>query len=107
MAGVARFRPSGLAPLLLRADKSITFVAIDASAPQALLVHRLRFDVRARLLPPGAIEFLDALAEGKTIARAFAQTTQACPQAEPAALFSLLLQEGLVTELLELSPENP
>jgi len=81
--------------------------AIKASTAQDLLVHRPRYEVHARVLPLGAIAFLDMLAVGQSFAAAFAEATRAQPQAEPAALFSLLLQEGLVTELFHLDTDTP
>ena len=80
---------------------------VDADAAQQLLVHRPRFDVRVCLLPPGGIALLDALASGASFALAFAQASRSVAEAEPAALFSLLLQEGLVVELLALTTGNP
>ena len=76
---------------------------IDAHAAQEVLVHRPRFDVRMRALPAGGVAFLEALASGLSFARAFA----VAPLAEPAALFSLLLQEGLVTEFIDIPLELP
>lgn len=78
---------------------------IDAASPQEVLVHRPQFEVGVQRLPAGAVVFLDALACGASFASAFAQTARAQPQAEPAALFSLLLQQGLVIELLDIPPE--
>ena len=80
---------------------------IDAASAQDVLVHRPRFEVGLQRLPAGGIAFLDALAAGASFARAFAAATRMQPAAEPAALFSLLLQQGLVTELTELEPELP
>jgi hypothetical protein len=53
-------------------------------------------------LPAGALAFLDALGAGASFARAFAQAARVHPHAEPAALFTLLLQQGLVIELLDI-----
>jgi hypothetical protein len=78
---------------------------IDADSPQDVLVHRPRFEVGVHRLPAGAVAFLDALASGASFARAFAQVARAHPQAEPAALFTLLLQQGLVIELLDIPPD--
>ena len=78
---------------------------IDACRAQDLLVHRPSVQVRMRALPEGAVAFLDSLAAGASFATAFAAAA-ANPLAEPAALFSLLLQEGLVSELLDLRKEN-
>lgn len=79
--------------------------AIDPERRQDLLVHRPEFVVRMRALPAGAVAFLDALAGGCSLAIAFAEAGAADPATEPAALFSLLLQEGLVAELLETPKE--
>jgi hypothetical protein len=80
---------------------SVDLRAIDAAAPQEVLVHRPQFEVGVHHLPIGAVAFLDALASGASFASAFAQAARAQPQTEPAALFSLLLQQGLVVEFLE------
>jgi hypothetical protein len=80
---------------------------IDAAQPQELLVHRPRFEVHMQRLPAGGIAFLEALASGASFARAFGEALRAQPRAEPAALFSLLLQQGLVTELTQTPPESP
>jgi len=78
---------------------------IDADAPQDLLVHRPRFDVRMRVLPAGALYLLAALAAGESLAAALVEAAHREPLAEPAALFSLLLHEGLVIQLIPLTPE--
>lgn len=78
---------------------------IDPDQRQDLLVHRPEYVVRMRAVPTGAIRFLDALSGGCSLATAFARTSAAESAAEPAALFSLLLQEGLVTQLFE-TPEE-
>jgi hypothetical protein len=80
---------------------------LDAAQPQELLVHRPRFEVAMRPLPAGGIAFLDALATGASFARAFAEAARARPLAEPAPLFSLLLQQGLVIALTDNPPELP
>jgi hypothetical protein len=75
---------------------------IDADPPQDVLVHRVQFEVGVHRLPAGALAFLDALGAGASFARAFAQAARVHPHAEPAALFTLLLQQGLVIELLDI-----
>jgi hypothetical protein len=80
---------------------------IEANSAQEVLVHRPRFEVNQRPLPAGAVAFLDALASGVSFARAFAEASRQQPKAEPAALFSLLLQEGLVTHFIDLPPDLP
>jgi len=77
---------------------------IDTGRAQRVLVHRPEFAVRMRPLPPGAIAFLDALATEASFADAFADAAASDPRTQPAALCSLLLQEGLVIELID-SPE--
>jgi len=77
---------------------------IEAGRAQSLLVYRPQYAVRMRPLPPGAIGFLDALATGACFSEAFADAAAADPLTEPAALCSLLLQEGLVIEFID-SPE--
>jgi len=81
--------------------------SIDAAQPQELLVHRPNFEVGLHHLPAGGIAFLEALAAGASFARAFAMAADARPLAEPAALFSLLLQHGLVTRFTDLPQELP
>jgi hypothetical protein len=77
---------------------------IEAGRAQSVLVYRPEFAVRMRPLPPGAVAFLDALATGSCFAEAFTAATAEDPLTEPAALCSLLLQEGLVIEFID-SPE--
>ena len=86
---------------------SVDLRGIDAGAAQEWLVHRPRHRVEVHGLPAGAVAFLDALAAGASFAHAFTAAAGAQPLAEPAALFSLLLQKGLVIELFELTPESP
>jgi hypothetical protein len=86
---------------------SVNLAALDIERPQDVLVHRPRFELQMRALPTGARVLLDTMAGGASLAEAFAQAIAHCPQAEPAALFSLLLQEGLVTELIELDEPTP
>ena len=80
---------------------------IDATRAEAVLVHRPRFAVQMRVLPPGAVAFLDALAGGCCIAQAFAEASAADPRTQAAELFSLLLQHGLATELVDLIRSTP
>ena len=80
---------------------------IDASQPQELLVHRPRFEVGMQALPAGGVTFLEALAAGASFARAFLEAARAQPQSQPAALFSLLLQQGLVTHFVAVAPDLP
>jgi hypothetical protein len=81
---------------------AVDLSGIDAGRAEQVLVHRPRHAVRMQLLPPGAVEFLDALASGCSFAQAFAEAGAFDARSEPAALFSLLLQNGLVTELIDL-----
>ena len=76
--------------------------ALDAGRAEHVLVHRPRLAVDMLLLPPGGAAFLDALAAGGSIAAAFAAATLADAGAQAAALFSLLLHNGLAVELPEL-----
>ncbi|MEO8160612.1 MAG: DNA-binding domain-containing protein [Arenimonas sp.] len=78
---------------------------IDAARAQDVLVQRPRYAVLMQALPPGAIAFLDALASGCTLETAFVEAAASSKLAEPAALFSLLLQSGLVIELIEIPME--
>jgi hypothetical protein len=80
---------------------------IDAGAAQEWIVHRPRFEVAVHALPAGGSRFLDALAAGASFARAFHAAAQSQPHAEPAALFSLLLQQGLVIRLTHLPMDLP
>ena len=86
---------------------SVDLRGIDAATPQQYLVHRPRFDLGMQRLPAGACAFLDALAAGASFAGAFDLAAQANESAEPAALFSLLLQQGLVTAFTDLPTELP
>lgn len=76
---------------------------IDALRAEAVLVHRPRFSLQMCELPPGGVAYLEALSAGRSFADAFAQAAAADPRTEAAALFSLLLQHGLVIELVDLS----
>jgi hypothetical protein len=77
--------------------------AIDAGCVEHVLVHRPGFAVQMSLLPPGGVAFLDALAAGASIAQAFGLAAAADARTQAAALFSLLLQQGLAVELFDLS----
>jgi hypothetical protein len=86
---------------------SVDLAGIDATRAQDVLIVRPEFVVRMRPLPPGAIAFLDALASGCRFAEAFVAAAKADPLTEPAVLCSLLLQEGLVTEFIDLPESSP
>lgn len=79
---------------------------LDPDRAQHVLVHRPGLVLRMRLLPPGAVIFLDALAAGCPLASAFSEAARLATEVEPATLLSLLLQDGLVTELIELAQES-
>ena len=88
-------------------DAAVDLRGIDATQAQEVLVHRPRFEVRLQHLPAGGVAFLDALAAGASFSSAFAHAARAHVLAEPAALFSLLLQQGLVLDFIESPLELP
>jgi hypothetical protein len=90
--------------------RTCTRVDLAASMPRAaqdLLVHRPRFEVQMRHLPTAASPSSERWRAGRSLAQAFVAAAQADPLTEPAALCSLLLQEGLVTEFIDLPESSP
>jgi hypothetical protein len=86
--------------------RSVDLSSLDVGVAQDVLVHRRGFELSVLALPPGAADFLDALAGGASLATAFAQALAGDARAEPAALFSLLLRQGLVAQLHESHPSG-
>lgn len=85
---------------------SLDLSGIDVTRGEDVLVHRPGYLVQMHALPPGAIAFLDALACAASFTQAFEEEVAASKQASPATLFSLLLEHGLVIELVELDTEH-
>lgn len=80
---------------------------IDAASAQDVLVHRPHFEVGLHRLPAGGVAFLEALAARASFALAFDEAVRESASAQPAALFSMLLQQGLVTHFIDLPTESP
>lgn len=80
---------------------------IDVDCAQDVLVARPAFDVVVAALPGGAIEFLDALRRGQSVASAFTAAQAAIDEIDEidrGALFSLLIQHGLAV-VIDTTPE--
>lgn len=73
--------------------------AIDVDRPQDVLVTRPELDVMTIPLPVGAAQWLDALQDRRTLGEAFQQAQAVEPQVDHAALFTLLIQNGLAITL--------
>lgn len=79
----------------LQDPSAATLDGIDIEQAQAVLVVRPAFDVEVALLPNGAIEFLDALGAGQTLASALARAHAIDDDVDSGALFALLVRHGL------------
>lgn len=87
--------------------RAIDLAGLDLQVPQDVLVSRFGYALQVLALPPGAADFLDALAGGSTLAQAFAGAVAGDARTDPAALFTLLLRHGLATELHDTFPAPP
>lgn len=76
-----------------------TLAGIDTAQAQDVLVARPELSVQVDLLPAGAIEFLDGLAGGESLAAAFDQARRARHDADPASLFAILVEHDLVVAI--------
>lgn len=74
---------------------SASLDGIDIERAEDVLIVRPRFEVFVTALPLGAIQFLDALRSGQTLASAFAAAQAAVDHLDSGALFTLLIQHGL------------
>lgn len=79
---------------------------IESRRPEAVLVARPVLDVAVVLLPPGACEFLDALNAGSSLGTAMNDSCEDVSDADPTALFSLLVRHGLATEFIDTRKES-
>ena len=77
---------------------------VDPDASEDVLVVRPEFAVSVHRLPGGGLEFLDALRDGRTLGEAFALVDACGLETDPAALFSMLVEHGLV---IGLDPDAP
>lgn len=74
---------------------SASLDGIDVERAEEVLIVRPDFEVVVAALPPGAIEFLEALRGGQTLGSAFAAAQAAVDDLDSGALFTLLIQHGL------------
>ena len=74
---------------------SASLDGIDLERAEDVLVVRPEFEVVVTALPRGAIEFLEALRGGQTLASAFAAAQAAVDDLDAGALFTLLIRQGL------------
>ncbi len=72
---------------------------IDIERSEAALIVRPALEVVVAPLPPGAIEFLEALRGGQTLGSAFAAAQAEVDDLDSGALFTLLIQRGLAVAL--------
>lgn len=72
---------------------------IDPDCVEDVVVVRPEFAVGVHRLPIGGVEFLNALRDGSTLGEAFALASASPIAPDPVALFSILVEHGLVTEL--------
>lgn len=78
---------------------AIDLGAIDPNRSEDVLVTRPTLSVTVSLLPPGGLAFLDALSEQCSLGAALAEALRDDSHTDPAALFTLLIQHGLVVAL--------
>jgi len=74
---------------------------IESRRPEAALVARPALDVVVVLLPVGACDFLDALMAGASLETAMNDARAGAHDADPTALFSLLVRYGLAIEFID------
>lgn len=68
---------------------------IDTGAAEDVLIVRPALDVVVAAMPPGAVDFLDAIRSGLPLLRAFNAAQEAAPNVDGGVLFSLLIRHGL------------
>ncbi len=78
---------------------------IDTAQAEDVLVWRPLLEVGVARLPPGGVEFLEAIRGGLRLDEAFHVAQQAAAGVDGGALFSLLIHHGLVTAV-EFPPES-
>lgn len=74
---------------------SASLVGIEIERAEDVLIVRPEFEVAVSTLPRGAIQFLDALRAGQTLASAFAAAQAAVDDLDTGELFTVLIQHGL------------
>jgi hypothetical protein len=84
-------------------DASLDLIDVDRA--ENALITRPQLDVATIPLPSGAIEWLDALRDGRTLGEAFGQAHASDSQVDDSALFALLTRHGLAIRV-DLSTEN-
>ncbi|MEO8001460.1 MAG: DNA-binding domain-containing protein [Arenimonas sp.] len=72
---------------------------IDVNQSECLIVSRPVLDVTVSKLPPGGIAFLNSLRAGDSIGEAFQQALLSDVEANPVALFSILIEHGTLVAL--------
>ena len=72
---------------------------LDPDCAEDVLVVRQEFAVGVHRLPSGGLDFLDALRDGRTLGEAFALAGASRLAPDPAVLFSMLVEHGMVSEL--------
>lgn len=77
-------------------SRDAALVALDTDIGEDTLVMRPQWDVEVSALPRGGLAWLQALADGATIADALARASAAGPDASAEDLFALLLRHQLV-----------
>lgn len=73
---------------------------VDLSIGEDVLITRPSFNVLAIALPPGTIEFLDALSSGATLSAAIVQISRAGVEFDLSLQLAALIEHGLVVDLL-------
>lgn len=68
---------------------------IDVDRPEGVLITRPELDVVTVPLPAGAVQWLDALQDRRTLGEAFQQAHATDTQVDHGALFTLLIRHGL------------
>jgi hypothetical protein len=84
-------------------DASLELIDLDRA--EDALITRPELDVATIPLPSGAVEWLDALHDGRTLGEAFGQAHASHSHVDDSALFALLTGHGLAIRL-DLSTEN-
>lgn len=74
--------------------------AVDVDVPEAALVTRPQWEVLVAALPEGGGAWLDALRDGRTLVESLPPTASVDGTAPLESLLSVLLQHGLVIELI-------
>ena len=73
---------------------------IEMSKAEDVLVIRPSFDVQVIALPPGSVEFLDALSSGESLSTAIERINRAGIEFDLSRQLAGLIEHGLVVELI-------